>query len=235
MSGGSRHSVARRRGERPCAARGRHRGRACTSSRPHRRRSSARHRCGPRRRPPRTQEASEGRVGVAARSSARKVSKAGFPECRAGASPRLVAIKAAYRCIHLASASQGSCSAARIGGGVRAGVDFATEDGCDEVRALRKVAVNGADADAGLLCDLSHRSVHPGGREHRLGRLGATRRGCAVRRRARADPCGPEAPRHRLWSSGLSLTTTPLDKRNSVPYKYGTRFRLSQVSAARRR
>ena len=42
-------------------------------------------------------------------------SKAGSPECSTGASPRLVAINAAYRCSHLASASPGTCSAARIG------------------------------------------------------------------------------------------------------------------------
>ena len=54
---------------------------------------------------------------------------------------------------------------------VCAGVDFSTEDRGDEVRALRKVAVDGADADAGLLGDLSDRSVHPRGREHRHGRL----------------------------------------------------------------
>ena len=55
--------------------------------------------------------------------------------------------------------------------GVCAGIDFVTEDGRDEVGALRKVAVNGADADAGLFGDLSHRSVHSRGREHRHGRL----------------------------------------------------------------
>jgi hypothetical protein len=55
--------------------------------------------------------------------------------------------------------------------GVCAGVDLAAEDGHDQVRALRKVAVNRADADAGLLCDLSHRSVHSRGSEHRHGRL----------------------------------------------------------------
>ena len=34
-------------------------------------------------------------------------------ECRAKASPRLVPIKAAYRCIHFAGASPGLCSSAR--------------------------------------------------------------------------------------------------------------------------
>ncbi len=56
-------------------------------------------------------------------------------------------------------------------GGLRAGIDFAAEDGCDEVAALREVPVNGADADAGLFCDLSHRRVHARSREHRRGRL----------------------------------------------------------------
>ena len=55
--------------------------------------------------------------------------------------------------------------------GVCAGIDFTTEDGRDEVGTLRKVAVNGPDADAGLLSDLADRSVHSGGREHRHGRL----------------------------------------------------------------
>ncbi len=54
---------------------------------------------------------------------------------------------------------------------VGAGVNFATEDGCDQVGPLRKVAVHGADADAGLLRDFSHRSVHTGGRKHLPGRL----------------------------------------------------------------
>jgi hypothetical protein len=56
-------------------------------------------------------------------------------------------------------------------GGLRAGIDFVTKDGCDQVRTLRKVPVNGADADASLLCNLAHRSVYSRGREYRLGRL----------------------------------------------------------------
>jgi hypothetical protein len=56
-------------------------------------------------------------------------------------------------------------------GSLRAGIHFVTKDGGDQVRALRKVPVNGADADAGLLCNLSHRSVYSRGREYRLGRL----------------------------------------------------------------
>ena len=54
---------------------------------------------------------------------------------------------------------------------VRAGVHFATKDSCDQVSALWEVAVDGADANAGLLCDLPHRRIHSGTREHRLGRL----------------------------------------------------------------
>jgi hypothetical protein len=37
--------------------------------------------------------------------------------------------------------------------GLRAGVDFAAEDGCDQVRALRKVSVKGAEADAKRISD----------------------------------------------------------------------------------
>ncbi len=55
--------------------------------------------------------------------------------------------------------------------GVRAGIDFVTEDGRDEIGALRKVAIEGADADSGLLDDLSHWSVHSRGREHLDSRL----------------------------------------------------------------
>jgi hypothetical protein len=55
--------------------------------------------------------------------------------------------------------------------GVRAGIDFVTEDGRDKVGALRKVAIEGPNADPGLRCDLSHWSVHPGGGEDLDGRL----------------------------------------------------------------
>jgi hypothetical protein len=54
---------------------------------------------------------------------------------------------------------------------VCAGVDFSTKDGRDEVGALGKVAVNSPDADAGFLGDLSDRSVHSRGCEHRQRRL----------------------------------------------------------------
>src|SRR6202041_137814 len=43
--------------------------------------------------------------------------------------------------------------------------------GRDKVRALRKVAIEGADADAGPGRDLPHRGVHARRREHRHRRL----------------------------------------------------------------
>ena len=81
--------------------------------------------------------------------------------------------------------------------GVGAGVDFAPEDGHDEVGALRKVAIYGADADAGLVGDLPHRSVHPRSGEHRQRRFqqGVVFR-CASARTGR--DLGPRAQRHRL-------------------------------------
>ena len=54
---------------------------------------------------------------------------------------------------------------------VCAGIDFTTEDGRDEIGALRKVAVNSPNADASFLGDLSHWSVHSRSCEHRHGRL----------------------------------------------------------------
>jgi hypothetical protein len=56
------------------------------------------------------------------------------------------------------------------GGGLCTGVYFVTEDGRDQVGALREVAIKSADADARSVGNLSHRSIHSGGREHRLGR-----------------------------------------------------------------
>ena len=52
-----------------------------------------------------------------------------------------------------------------------AGIDFTTKDGRNEVGALWEVPVNGSDADASLLGDLSNWSVHTGRCEHRHGRL----------------------------------------------------------------
>ena len=66
----------------------------------------------------------------------------------------------------------GSRGAATRGslGGLRASINFVTEDGRDEVRSLREVPIYCTDADAGLLRDLSNRGVHAGGCEHCLGR-----------------------------------------------------------------
>ena len=55
--------------------------------------------------------------------------------------------------------------------GICAGIDFTTKDGRDQIRALRKVTIDSADADAGRFGDLSYRSVHAGAREHRQGGL----------------------------------------------------------------
>jgi len=55
--------------------------------------------------------------------------------------------------------------------GICAGIDFTTEDGRDEVGALRKVAVNSSDSEASLLRDLSDRSVHSRACEHHHRRL----------------------------------------------------------------
>jgi NAD(P)-dependent dehydrogenase (short-subunit alcohol dehydrogenase family) len=49
---------------------------------------------------------------------------------------------------------------------VRAGIDFMAEDGGDEVRALWKMAVHGAETDSRLGGDLPHRRIHSGSREH---------------------------------------------------------------------
>ena len=102
--------------------------------------------------------------------------------------------------------------------GVCAGIDFTTEDGRDEVGALRKVAVNRPDADAGLLGDFSDRSVHSGSCEHRHGRLqqridvalgvGAHRPIRAVARFRTLILLFRFAAHHNM-----------LAKRNSVPYK----------------
>ena len=99
---------------------------------------------------------------------------------------------------------------------VCAGVDFSAEDRGDEVGALWKVAVNSPDTDAGLLGDLSDRSVHPRGREHRQRRL---EQSIDV-----ALGIGAQAPIRgvaRLQTLFLRLVAhhIPLDKRNIVPYK----------------
>jgi hypothetical protein len=78
------------------------------------------------------------------------------------------------------------------------------------------VAVDSPDTDAGLLGDLSDRSVHPRGREHRQRRL---EQSIDV-----ALGIGAQAPIRgvaRLQTLFLRLVAhhIPLDKRNIVPYK----------------
>jgi hypothetical protein len=102
--------------------------------------------------------------------------------------------------------------------GVRAGVNFATEDRRDEVGALRKVTVNGPDADARLLSDLTDRNVHSRGGEYR--------QGCLEQQINVALGVGAHAPIRaaaRLQTIILFVRLVahhiPLDKRNIVPYK----------------
>ena len=120
--------------------------------------------------------------------------------------------------------------------GVRAGINFATEDGRDEVGALRKVAVNGADADAGLLGDLSHRRVHARGREHRLGRL-EQRVDVALGVGAHGPiRTAPRLHASQPGSSGL-VAHHDLHLTNGTWFRINTESRSasSQISAARRR
>lgn len=56
-------------------------------------------------------------------------------------------------------------------GCIRAGVHFAAEDGGDQVGAMREAAIQGANADTGAVRNLSHGSIHSGGREYRHCRL----------------------------------------------------------------
>jgi len=49
---------------------------------------------------------------------------------------------------------------------VRACVHLSPEDSCDQVGALRKMPIDGADTDPGLFGDLSHGRVYPRVREH---------------------------------------------------------------------
>ena len=56
-------------------------------------------------------------------------------------------------------------------GSVCASVHLAAENGHDQVCALRKMAVNRSDADAGFLCNFSHGSIHSGRSEYAHGRL----------------------------------------------------------------
>ena len=111
--------------------------------------------------------------------------------------------------------------------GVCAGIDFATEDGSDQIGSLRKVSVKGPDADTRLLDDLSHRSVHSCGREHVDSRL-EQRVDVALC----VDAHWPVvlAPRLQTLPSVFKLFVHqfPLDNRNIVPYLVnttGTMFR----------
>ena len=55
--------------------------------------------------------------------------------------------------------------------GIGASVDFAAKNGGDQVGALRKMPIEGANADTRFLGDLANRSIHAGVREHRHGRF----------------------------------------------------------------
>jgi len=127
--------------------------------------------------------------------------------------------------------------------GVGAGVHFVSHDGCDEVGTLGKVAVNCADADAGLLGNLAHRSIHSRRCEHRLGCL--KQRVEATLRVGPHTPirAGPRRGALRWMPNGRILRTLfdvsystsaypsfdhrfPLDNRNEAPYKNGLTFRF---------
>jgi hypothetical protein len=54
---------------------------------------------------------------------------------------------------------------------ISAGIDLTAKDGCNEVRALWEVPVNGPDSNTGLLRYLAHRCVHARDREHCFSRL----------------------------------------------------------------
>jgi len=114
--------------------------------------------------------------------------------------------------------------------GVRAGIDFATEDGRYEVWALREVAIKGPDSDTGLQGDLSHRSVDSRGREHFDGRL-EQRVDAALRVDAHLPI--PAPPRLHTLSLVFRFVAhhISLDNRNVVPYLTntdGTQFRIIQ-------
>jgi NAD(P)-dependent dehydrogenase (short-subunit alcohol dehydrogenase family) len=102
--------------------------------------------------------------------------------------------------------------------GVCAGIDFTTEDGRDEVGALRKVAVNSPDADAGLVGDLSYRSVHSRGCEHRHGRL-EQRIDVALRVGTHRPIRAVARLRTRILLFRFAAHHNTLAKRNTAPYK----------------
>ena len=115
-----------------------------------------------------------------------------------------------------------------------AGVDLATEDSGDEVRSLRKMAIHGADADAGLLGDFAHGGVHARRRERRLGRLKQS-----VDVAPGVSPHGPRRAAETFRALAVILQFVArqarLAKRNTVPYLYGIWFRFRQTNAKRRR
>src|SRR6185437_5352273 len=103
------------------------------------------------------------------------------------------------------------------GRGVRASVYLALEDGGDEVRALRKMAVEGAKPNASLLGDLAHRRIDAGGGEHVLCGLqqrveAALGVGAHALRRGAFRPDGLLELRRRLGHD------KSVAKRNGVPY-----------------
>lgn len=71
----------------------------------------------------------------------------------------------------------------------RACIHFPPEDGCDQVGALRKMPIDGADTDAGLFGDLSHGRVHSRVREDCFAAWSnASRLRCASARTRRSVP-----------------------------------------------
>ena len=109
--------------------------------------------------------------------------------------------------------------------GICASIYFMTEDGRDEVGSLRKVPINGADADAGLFCDFSHPSVYSRGREHRQRRLQQRVR-IPLRVGARADPWGHDAQSRQL----LALNSDPAFPWHSI---FGPRLPCVQDGSQR--
>jgi len=76
------------------------------------------------------------------------------------------------RRVSLHPARQGFEGLVRVrehGRDVGAGVDLTAEDGGDQIGALRKVPVEGAKADPGLVRNLPHRRIDARGCEYRLG------------------------------------------------------------------
>jgi aryl-alcohol dehydrogenase-like predicted oxidoreductase len=102
--------------------------------------------------------------------------------------------------------------------GVGAGVDLVSKDGRDELGALRKVPVEGADADARLLGYLPHRSVRAGSREDRQGRL--------EQRFEVALDVGPDAPIRAAVRLGFVSLVFRFVVHLHLHLQYGTMFRI---------